>query len=200
MVKGHYTEVRFDATINKGNYENEKLGVTYSMAEGEDVFEVIKEVKGIVLGGETSRPATKTEASIGSKKATKEKTEVVQPGGHKETLKEEPAKEEKLPLEEAVEEAAKVEAPVEEKKKAKETKPKADKSAPVVIYDRKNDNHKARLADFLDAWNKNWKAKDSDTLKKASAASSALHGTEAFLDADGKLLESFKEKFLGYMK
>lgn len=199
MTKGHYTEVRFDATINKGNYENEKLGVTYAMAEGEDVFEVIKEVKVVVLGGEKAGPVTKTEASVGSKKVTKEKAEVVQSGGHKEVVKEEPAKEEKTPLEE---EAAKEETLVEEKKekKTKENKPKAEKEAPTVIYDRKNDNHKARLGEFLDGWNRNWKAKDSDVLKKASAASAALTGNEPFLDADGKLLESFKEKFLGYLK
>jgi hypothetical protein len=58
------------------------------------------------------------------------------------------------------------------------------------------DTHKALLGTLLDySLGKGWRA--GALLKKAGAASVAMHEEKAdFLDANGEVLESFKEKFL----
>lgn len=44
------TEVRIDATFNKGNYESEKVGFTSLVDEGEDFRLVLKELRDFIYG------------------------------------------------------------------------------------------------------------------------------------------------------
>ena len=98
-----------------------------------------------------------------------------------------------------VKEEKKVEAKAETKAKAK-SEPKAEpkaKKAEGTPYDRSNDLHKKLMAEFLDAqFTPNWK---TTVLQKAKDASVALEGT-AFLDAEGLMLQSFKDAFVQKMK
>ena len=102
-----------------------------------------------------------------------------------------------------VKEDKKVEAKAEtkaESKKEKKTEAKAEpkaKKAEGTPYDRSNDLHKKLMAEFLDAqFTPNWK---TTVLQKAKDASVALEGT-AFLDAEGLMLQSFKDAFVQKMK
>ncbi|MBP6738759.1 MAG: hypothetical protein KA146_02160 [Leptospiraceae bacterium] len=102
-----------------------------------------------------------------------------------------------------VKEEKKVEAKEEKKAKAKaepkveaKAEPKA-KKVEGTPYDRSNDLHKKLMAEFLDAqFTPNWK---TTVLQKAKDASVALEGT-AFLDAEGLMLQSFKDAFVQKMK
>jgi len=172
-MESKFTEVRYDRTFNLGSYESEKLGVTYSMADGEDIFKAIEHVKSVVLG----------------KNVVKEEVKVV------EAKKEEPKKKKADPkpvekVEESVEEET-VEEPVKEE-------PKKKKAGKTITYNRKDDIHKKRLAEFLDADFPKWK--DPAILKKAASISAEFDGKEAFLDAEGNILDSFKTNFLGKLK
>jgi len=183
-MKGQFTEVRFDATINKGNYESEKIGVTYAMAEGEDVFEAISTCKNVVYGNNTT--VTKTTASVTETKA--EKKSVVK------EKKETPKAEEKK-VEEKVEEKAE-EVKTEEKKEEKKKTVVKAKNTP---YDRTKEEHKRLLSSFLDKAVPNWKSKE--VVSKASAASSKLTEEKAdFLDGDGNILDSFKQAFMSLLE
>jgi len=168
-MKGHFTEVRFDATKNLGNYENEKVGVTFSMVEGDDVFEVIAHCRNVV-NGTNSTTVTKEEVKVEVKEVENKKSN-----------------EGEAPKSE-------VKAQVETKEKVKKEKAK---KVDHVLYDRKNDVHKARLGAFLDANVPNWKS--GATIKKASEISSKFTGTEPFLDSNGDVLDSFKNNFLALM-
>ena len=102
-----------------------------------------------------------------------------------------------------VKEDKKVEAKAEtkaESKKEKKTEAKAEpkaKKAEGTPYDRSNDLHKKLMAEFLDAqFTPNWK---TTVLQKAKDASVALEGT-SFLDAEGLMLQSFKDAFVQKMK
>lgn len=177
VVKGNFTEVRVDATLNKGNYESEKVGVTFAMAEGDDVFTVINLCKDVVYG----------RAVVGKTEPKKE-------------IKTEAAKEEAKTVIEAVVEEAKTEEVVESPKK--ETVKKERKvavKARATPYDRTNESHKRLLSAFLDKSQPNWKTKEM--LSKASKISQKFSDDkEDFLDADGVPLVSFKEKFLEQLR
>ena len=103
-----------------------------------------------------------------------------------------------------------VKAPKEEKaapaKDKKETKPKAETtvvknnnkpSGKVVPYDRRNDDHKNLFSSWLDEEHAGWD--DEDTVKAYSEASIKSVG-ESFLDADGEILQSFKDSFMAIVK
>lgn len=179
-MKLQITEVRFDATYNKGNYESEKIGVTCSLSEGEDVFAAIETLRKITKG-EKSSVASKEEIKVGVKKPEVKKPEVKK-------------------VEVEIEEVKEVEAPAKEvaPKEVKEKTPKKEKAAKVVPYSRTNDVHKKLLGSFLDKSMPSWKV--GPNLKKASEISKELDGKEAFLDEVGNLLESFKELFLQKMR
>lgn len=100
---------------------------------------------------------------------------------------------------------AETKAEVKEEKKAKaKAEPKAEakaepkaKKVEGTPYDRSNDLHKKLMAEFLDAqFTPNWK---TTVLQKAKDASVALEGT-SFLDAEGLMLQSFKDAFVQKMK
>jgi len=165
-LKGKITEVRFDATFNKGNYESEKIGVTYQSEETEDVFEVIEELRKTVR------------EEKGACKVDEEETASVEVARKQHTSS----------VEEKVEEVK------EEVKKAK--KPKAEKAAKVeaVLYDRENPLHKKLLVACLDAKVPTWKS--AGKASKAAEVSKALSGKELFLDPKGEVLESFVTLFI----
>jgi outer membrane biosynthesis protein TonB len=186
VLSGNFTEVRVDATINKGNYESEKVGVTFALAEGDDVFSVINLCKDVVYG-----------------KAVFKKEEP------KSKLKTEAAKEEaKTVVETVVEEAKAEEAKSEEtvKEEVKKEEPKKEKAGKKVAakaketpYNRADESHKRLLSAFLDKAQPNWKTKE--VITKASKTSQLLsEAGEDFLDGDGVLLQSFKDKFLEQLR
>ena len=72
------------------------------------------------------------------------------------------------------------------KKKAKKTKVKKVVTTP---YNRESDQHKALFFSLLVDINKDWK---KSKAKEAKAASLSLNGAD-FLDAEGDILEAFKE-------
>lgn len=189
--KGFFTEVRVDATINKGNYESEKVGVTYAMAEGEDVFKAISLCKDVVYG----RNTTDVKVEVVEKKEDKKEVSITKPKASKAAVKAEEPKVEETKVEETkVEEpVAEVAPKAEEPKKEKRTIVKA-KNTP---YDRMNESHKRLLSSFLDKAQPNWKMKG--IIEKAAKASQELTDSkEDFLDGDGVIMESFKTKFLAY--
>ena len=172
--------MRYLRRKNLGNYEHEELEVSAEISEGQSPSEAFKELKQFVeecLG--LSAPKEQMELPL---KVEKEKVKT-------------PKKEEVKVSEEKPKE---VEAPKEEEKKKapKETKQKIKVTAKATTYDRTLDTHKALLGQFLDKEFSGWRKPEE--LKKAGQASRELNGKD-FQDADGNILESFKESFRKYM-
>lgn len=196
-MNGKFVEVRIDATINMGNYSSEKIGVTYVMGENEDIFKTIAMCKDVVYGKavvtnvdvvteQKTAPATATEKKA---PATVTKKKDVAPTTEKKVLAETAA------------------APVAEENKAEEvateqkTAPEPKRNIAKVkntVYNRGSEDHKRLLSAFLDKAFPNWKSKEY--IKKASEISASLSEKEDFLDGEGVILESFKQKFLAGLK
>lgn len=184
---------------NIGNYEHEELRISDVVQDGEDINKKLSELKELVLSNlglvetqnapkaEPQKSEEKPQTIVKEKKNEKATKEVVS----EETVSEEEGDGEQ---EESNEESS----PKEKVKAAR--KPETTRKTRLVSknthYDRTLDTHKALLGTLLDnSLGKGWRA--GALLKKAGAASVAMHEEKAdFLDANGEVLESFKEKFL----
>lgn len=187
---GTFNEVRYDKTFNKGNYENEKIGLTYAPHEQEDIFQAIDNLRKIVHGDAPITTAT-TPAGPVTVTATVEKKTTAKKDTTKKAAEEKSEKAEEAKAEVKAEEKAeeKVEEPKEEVKEKKKVMGKN------TLYDRDNQNHKKLLSGFLDKASPNWK--NPTMIKKALATSQKLHEEKTdFLDGEGNILDSFKDKFL----
>ncbi len=177
-----YNELRYEYKFNKGNYESETISIAVGL-DNENPSDILKDLKAFVHSGGIA-PVTTTQAPVVEEKqltlAPQETTiEEVAP-----TKVEEPKVKEKS-------NGSKKEG-TDKKVSTKEASPKKEKVGKNTPYDRGNDLHKRIVTNFL---RETLGAKWSTKAEKAKEASIALTG-EAFLDQDGKILESFKKKFM----
>lgn len=199
--------VKYLRRKNLGNYEHEELEISTVVEDGQSRVDVVKSVKQFVvdaLNGTGPFALTKQlelpleQKSVAQENKTEKKGEskVTKPKPQAEEKKVEEKKEEAPAAQEETTPAPAEEKKVEEKKAKKETTLKVTKPTKATAYDRNLDTHKALLGQFLDVKCPNWRKPEE--LKKAGNASRALQGTD-FQDAEGNILESFKEAFLKYM-
>lgn len=188
---------------NIGNYAHEELRITDVVQEGEEINKKISDLKELVLThlglvetqnapkAEPQKSEEKPQTLVKEKKNEKAAKEVV-----REEVVNEESDEEKGDSEQ---EESNEESSPKEKVKAPR-KPETTRKGRIVSknthYDRTLDTHKALLGTLLDtSLGKGWRA--GALLKKAGAASVAMHEEKAdFLDGNGEILDSFKEKFL----
>lgn len=183
---GRFLEVRVDATINKGNYESEKVGVTYAPEESEDIYAAIEACRAIVYG--TSQAATgKVEATVKEKEAKPKTTKAKD--ATTESVK---ANDEKK--------SEKVDTKAEEKAAKGEEKAKAKVAAKFTAYDRENGAHKKKLSALLTEKYPTWKTEDK-LKNNALSASQKLHeaGT-LFIDPEGVVSQEFLDKLTEIME
>ncbi len=181
-----YNELRYEYKFNKGNYESETISIAVGL-DNENPSDILKDLKAFVHSGGIA-PVTTTQAPVVEEKqltlAPQESTiEEVAP-----TKVEEPKTKEKSngSKKESSKESS------DKKVSSKEASPKKEKVGKNTPYDRGNDLHKKLLISLLkDTLGAKWNSQ----ADKAKEASIALTG-EAFLDQDGKILESFKKKFM----
>ena len=207
-------EIKVEITKNLGNYENEKVGLSAQVEEGESAQSCISRLKDIAWGRESKEPVQME--LIPAAKTTETKTvETKAPETKPKETKKPKAKEEAKVEEKAAPTEVKEEAKVEEKaappevetKKTDEEKaekppvkeevaePKGRARLKASSYDRSNELHKKFIGEFLDKEFPTWRTDTS----KARKASEILNGKD-FLDAEGMMLESFKEEFRKIMK
>lgn len=176
-----FESVSFMSRLNRGNYEHDELSVSAKVEDGENIRNVIFEIKQVVyesLKGSVSTPSEK------APKVTKTvEPKVEEPKVEVQT---------ELPLAPAEE---KLEEPKAEKKAKVKTEPKAKtvKAPKTTVYDRELDTHKNLIGKWLDSSFRGWN--DKSTISKFGAASRALSGKAEFLDESGEILESFKAEF-----
>jgi outer membrane biosynthesis protein TonB len=206
--------IKYGRRKNLGNYEHEDLEIMIGVEDSQKSV-LLKEATELrsfvtdILSGTIALPASKAETKTVVKETVVKKEEVkkveeakkeISKQGEGTTPEEKPpeaeAKSEVVTV--AAPEEKKVEEPKKEEKKTtvkKETKIVAKKSN-ITVYDRELKEHKNNLGVFLDSKFPGWRK--SENLKKAGAASRELHGKD-FLDADGNILEAFKEAFSKFM-
>jgi len=188
--------VSFKKVVQDGNGDYREVSISGAI-EGETTEEILAQYKVVeeqMLEGkmpETSAP--KKDITLKDGKGKEVKAENVKP------LKENPKEEDKK-VEAPKEEEKKVEAPKEEKKKETKSetqvKTNSGKTGKVVNYDRKNDDHKNQFANWLDEEHAGWD--EEDKIQSFSNASIKCAGIP-FLDAEGEILQSFKDTFIGYV-
>lgn len=198
--------IRFLRRRNLGQYEHTELEVTDVVTDRSKLTSTIKEVMATVrdaLYGMGEFAETKTSETAVDKVTKPKKEEVAKKSEESKTETPKQGEvvkpEEKPQVEEKKVEETKVEEKKEEPKKTaapKKETTRVTKASKNTAYDRVLDTHKNNLGVYLDAAYPNWRHKDN--IKKASDASKALQGTE-FLDAEGNILDSFKEAFSKYM-
>lgn len=173
--------LKYTRRFNLGNYEHEEISVDVAVEEGADAGSALGEAMDFVL----------------SKGKVVNKQSPTPVAANEPTVSPPPAKETKAKKEKKTEvkEETKVEAPVEkepEEEKAPEEKPakKVRVLGKVTKYNRNLDLHKKLLSEVLDANHKGWRG----NAAKAKDASIKLEEDEVdFLDAEGKVLQSFKD-------
>ena len=195
-MNGKFVEVRIDATTNLGNYNSEKIGVTYVMADGEDIFGAIKMCKDVVYG----RAVASNVEVVVDQKSTATAVEKKTPAT---ATKKKEAPAAATTATEPKQEETKTEEAQAQATETKEAAPTATAKRNIAkvkntVYNRNNEEHKRLLSAFLDKAFPTWKSKDS--IKKASEISSKLSEKEDFIDGEGVILESFKQKFLDGLK
>lgn len=181
-------------------YEHREFTASGTVIEGLCPVEAAKELKQFVVdmiyekGDFSHESLAKEEVKVENTVVEKKKPVKT------ETEKKEEAKVEEskpLPKEEKVEakEEKQTKSSTEKTTVKKETSMKV-KPSKDTNYDRTLDTHKNLLGKFLDEKYPGWRK--SDVIEKATKASKELVGT-AFLDADGNVLDSFKESFSKYI-
>lgn len=188
MTTGYkVNSIKYTRRWNLGQYEHEELTVDAAVEEGENASEVLEEVMEFVL--------SKGKLQTNGKDKPSEKVVVAdgptpKPNTPVPTADKTKAKKEKAaapPKKEAIEE--KKEEKVEEKTEEQPQR-KTKVVGKVTKYNRNLDLHKKLLSETLEENHKGWRANAS----KAKEASIKLENDEVdFLDAEGKVLESFKE-------
>jgi len=164
------TSVEYQRTFKLADYENEKIGMSAILLDGEDALECVTALKAMVneaQGTPSAAPAKekKSEAKLEAKKEENKKEKVKE----EETKKEEAAADSK-------------------KSKDKETK---KKPAVTTAFEYTNDDHRAQVASTLDEVCDGWR-KNADAKAFAKKLATSLTGTD-FLDGSGVILPSFKE-------
>lgn len=184
MLKGKFLEIRVDVTINKGNYESEKVGITYSPEDSEDIIAVIEQCKAIAYGQAKSGSIRETKVEV---TGTPDK----KPAAKKDTAKK--PEETKVVAEETKAVAEEV-TETEEVKTAepKETKKRA--ATKVINYNRDDGQHKKKLADLLNKNYPNWKTDPKIKNNALSASNKFSEEPTPFIDAEGNIVPEFLEK------
>lgn len=170
------TEMRVDVTLNKGNFENEKIGVTAIVEESDNVLALRKHLLDLCKGVDSEldlpiEKAIKEVEKVKEKKSKKEKAEE----------KDEVVEETIVKVETSTEEEPVIEEKPKEEKKSKKTK------VVYTKYDRNLKLHKELFANMATEIFGDWKSISA----KVKAASMLLEKTD-FLDENGEILESFK--------
>lgn len=194
MLKGKIAELRLDITLNKGNYESEKLGMSYAPTEEENALETISHIKNILYTGGSFSPSVLKEEKVADKPKTAATTTATTP---KKTTA--AVKEDKKVEETTTDKVKEEEVPVEDTK-AEETPKKTKHKIKVTEYDRDNGTHKKKLSEILTNEYPTWK-KDDKLKKNALEASNKL--TEAktpFIDNDGNVVPEFLTKLKEIME
>lgn len=193
-----YTEIKFSKKVSAetkaslGQYENEEMGLSASLADDDEIIDCGKKLVvdvytllGIInCDADIDTNATLTVAEkVAPKKvktpAKKKKPEVVD----SEPKKVEAAK---------AEEPKKADAPKEEPKK--KSKAKTKKKFKTVPYDRTLDAHKKRMGEVCTKiFGADWRL-NKEILTKVKSASPEAVGLD-FIGDTGEILESFIEKF-----
>lgn len=84
----------------------------------------------------------------------------------------------------------------DDKEKDQVIAPPKRRATKTTPYDRKNDLHKKLVAEYLDEAMPVWKEK---LPNRAQVVSVKMNGKD-FLDADGNILQSFKDEYLKLLK
>lgn len=165
------TEVKVEMVKNTGNYESERIGFTATLEENEFALEVRDRLKELCFA------AFNHSETIPLFVEEKEKEKEI-------ATSKKPAKK-KSPVKAEEEETI---VAVEETKSKKKLKVK------LTPYDRTLEIHKKLFQTALNELVPNWK----ENPAKAKDASISLEGAE-FLDLEGSVVDSFKEKLLAEM-
>lgn len=166
------TEVKLGQTKNLGSYESERIDLTAALEEGDDVLEVLADLRRVIEGKEPLLTSKVIE------KVVEEKAPVKEVKGSEEPVKEEPTP--------------------EKKKAAPKKETGTKKKAKAQPYDRELPLHRQLMGETLDEVFADWRSND-EIGKKARTASREFVGKD-FLDSDGKVVDSFKaelKEFLG---
>ena len=198
------TEIKFGMRRNLGNYEHTDVAFSASVAEGqspEEILEYLKTLAVSSVGEYLANEADKKEEGVETPKAAaktkgrKAKDEEEEEEDQDEDSDDSTDDEEDDEDDEEEEVSPKAKAKKAPAKKAAAPKKKKSKSSP---YDRKNDLHKDIVGTMLDEEIPKWRKKKS-LEAKSKLASKELDG-EDFLDSEGNVLETFKEKFMELME
>lgn len=164
------TEVKVEMVKNTGNYESERIGFTATLEENEFALDVRDRLKELCFAAFNHSETIPLFVEEKEKKIATSKK---------------PAKK-KSPVKAEEEEETIV--------AAEETKPKKKLKVKLTPYDRTLEIHKKLFQTALNELVPNWK----ENPAKAKDASISLEGAE-FLDLEGSVVDSFKEKLLAEM-
>ena len=167
--------IEFSKTVQVADYSPETTKMVANLEEGDCPVTSLGILKSLVSGIKEEAPQLELK--------------LVKEAPKKEEVKVEEVKEE------VVEEVK--EAPVKKAKKV--VKKKVVKKAKTVAYDRDLKQHKELMGSLLTEVAPEWKIKGSTAKAKALESSKSLAG-EAFLDAKGEILESFRTALTEKMK
>lgn len=199
------TEAKFTRRYNVAQYEHEEYTVGAVVEDGDDVIEVLTQLKADVEAahaGEAPVTEDKPAKSKKKKSTTVESNEDETGDDDTETDDSETDSDSDIPEDETDEDNTETddsEGTEEEEEPPKTTKgkkaaaPKDKKKfkKKPQAYQRANEAHKELFSGVLKAVAPNWKAKET-TKVLAKKVSQKMEGTD-FLDEDGKVFPSFKE-------
>ena len=188
-----------------GEYQHEEFEVHAAMDAETEADNAMQYVKDLVHRNRTNGQPLGRPASPPTKEIAKKATTTVSNRHNAMALKEElvNAKAEPKEVKDETTKQAATDSMEETKpvKKAakktgkKTTKKTLKKKAKTSVYDRTNDAHKKRMGEVCNEHfgRTDWRL-DRDVVGKVKAASQLLVGAE-FLDEEGEVLDSFKQKF-----
>ncbi len=183
-------ELRLDLTMNLGNYESKKIGVSCKVEEDKHFMDLVAELEAEMRGMKSVSTTKKEVDKVNKSGVSDEKlAEINKKLQGSEPIKEVDTTKGAAP---SKEETKKETAPAKEVSK----KPTA-KAVKLTPYDRNNVIHKKLMGEYLDANFKGWS--ENANIAKATKASASMAGKD-FLDSEGNIVESFKESFSAFMK
>lgn len=195
-----FTEVKYAFRRNLGAYEHQDISLTASLTEGASVEQVIADMQRVALASvgqfmANEKPATEEAASPKKPAKGKRKPKVEEESEEEDEDESEEESEDEDEAEEAEEEKPKKSKKAPAKTTKAPTKKGRSKASP---FDRNSDLHKDLVGSMLEEEiSKKWRGKEK-LVKKARNAAKEMDG-EDFLDAEGVIMESFKEKYLELM-
>jgi hypothetical protein len=190
-------ELKYEYKFNRGNYEHELISISAFVDEKEAASEVMKRmIKFVEAKGDFPLENTPKEEKLPPVKVAEIPASAPEAEVVKEEVKSSPPPIAKATKKETEERQAREKAE-KEAKFAKENPPPPKKvfKSKAATYDRTLDLHKKLVAEMLDSKVKNWKA----IAAKAKEQSTSMNGM-AFLDDEGRVLESFSSEFIAGMK